>query len=134
MTRGVRTVTGVRYDRDLEEFQMRCGDCSRRGLNAYWPMTLEFWEPKHGLTRCRACWKARRAAELRERYRTDPAYAERRRAANRAQKEAKNRIYNERYYPARRARLLADPDAHEAWKARQREATARYRAKLRGAA
>ena len=50
---------GVRY-RDDTGFELRCDDCAGRqdGNPIYWPVTLEFWNPKAGMGRCRACWWA----------------------------------------------------------------------------
>jgi hypothetical protein len=33
-----------------EEFEMRCEKCGE-----WWPLTLEFWDPLHGVNRCTAC-------------------------------------------------------------------------------
>lgn len=123
---------GVRWDADLEEFQKRCDSCASTGRGPiYWPLTLEFWEPKHGMTRCRACWRRRHAAKVREALRHDPVRYARKLEANREQKRAKNAIYNAQYYPAKMERLRSDPERYDAWKARHREASARYRARLR---
>jgi len=130
MTRAPRTVRGVRYDHDLGEFQLRCGDCARRGMNAYWPLTLDFWAPKHGMNRCRACHNAIRARRLREQLRSDPARKAEKYAANREQRRIKGRIYEQR----RRAKIITDPVLLERRRELHRAATARYRAKRREAA
>ena len=54
----------VRYDRAEGEFTMQCPSClSAGGTKAYWPLTLEFWNPASGLQSCRACHSlARRRA------------------------------------------------------------------------
>lgn len=46
----------VRYDRREDEWLMRCDSCASSGqTKAYWPLTLEFWDPRSGLQQCRAC-------------------------------------------------------------------------------
>lgn len=47
--------TGVRYREDVG-FEMRCESCSRKGIESYWPLDLEFWNVNKGMTRCKACW------------------------------------------------------------------------------
>lgn len=126
MTRAMPSVTGVRFDRELGEFQLRCADCARRGGQAYWPLTLDFWSPKHGMSRCKACWDARRAARLREALRNDPE--------RRAAKNAANREHRKVMWPfweaARRERLASDPEKLERRREKAREATRRYRERL----
>ena len=87
---------GVRWNPDIDGFEMRCDDCARYDRMCYWPLTLEFWNPRT-MQRCRACDKARRARTERKRH-NDLSYAERRRLAsadyyrkNRVQLNAKNR-------------------------------------------
>lgn len=41
---------GVRF-RDDTGFEGRCEYC-----RSWWPIDREFWYPKHGLRRCKACW------------------------------------------------------------------------------
>ena len=45
----------VRYREDT--FELRCERCAalRKGNRGYWPLTLEFWNPKRSMTKCRAC-------------------------------------------------------------------------------
>lgn len=71
-----RLTPSVRYRRLLHgvkfkegEFLLRCGSCWAAKEACYWPLTLEFWNPRQGLTRCRACWAAdsRRRQERRDR-------------------------------------------------------------------
>jgi len=55
--------TGVRYRPDIGPngeggFEMRCAICAARGVEAYWPLDLEFWNPNKGLTKCKSCWNA----------------------------------------------------------------------------
>lgn len=50
-------VRGVRYDREMGEWLLRCDHCAAEHKgSAYWPLTLDFWDPAHGMSRCRACW------------------------------------------------------------------------------
>ena len=59
---GIRRVN-VRWDAQMSEMQLRCEDCSKGGrTQSYWPATLEFWYPRLGLQRCRACHNDRRRA------------------------------------------------------------------------
>lgn len=44
---------GVRYREDTG-FEMRCDECPNGAR--YWPLTPEFWNIKHGMSRCAACW------------------------------------------------------------------------------
>ena len=56
--RGVRFIEG--------EWHLRCDDCGRdRQTTAYWPLTLDFWNPAWGMTRCRACWHRRHVVRTR---------------------------------------------------------------------
>ena len=127
MTRPKDTVNaGVRLSVE-GDWELRCNDCSRRGQTRYWPLTPEFWQPKWGMTRCRACWMDRRAARNRERWRTDPKWRAAKLAENREQRRAMARFaYRERW-----ARLKADPVKYaeyvERRRAKQREASQRYR-------
>lgn len=50
----------VRWDDGLDEVQIQCGDCARAGRKSYWPGTREFWVPRLGFQRCRACHNTRR--------------------------------------------------------------------------
>ena len=41
-------------------WMLRCDVCVLiHNGSAWWPLTDEFWDKRHGMTRCRACWKAR---------------------------------------------------------------------------
>lgn len=66
----------VRY-RDDTGFEMKCVVCL-----GWWPTTLEYWNPKAGLVRCRSCWRAYFRAKERG-YRSVEAVAEAKREANR---------------------------------------------------
>lgn len=102
------TQRGVRY---LDgEFQLRCDTCAKAQQGPrYWPLTLEYWNPHRGMSRCRACWATQHRLRQRER---DRRNAERVNAKNRAYREAKRAILNERrrerYAAERRARQMAD--------------------------
>ena len=71
---GPRLLHGVKYKEG--EFYLRCGKCWEANLACYWPLTLEFWEPKLGLTRCRACWATYRRRQKRARHSDARYYAE----------------------------------------------------------
>lgn len=53
--------SGIRY-RDDVGFEARCGDC-----RTYWPLDLEYWDPAHGMVRCRGCHRDSRRARDRGR-------------------------------------------------------------------
>lgn len=55
---------GIRWRDDA--WELRCPDCAVAGRTAcYWPLTAEFWNPVWGMTRCRACWRQRKASSAR---------------------------------------------------------------------
>lgn len=64
---------GVRWDSETELFEMKCDDCSASGQQSYWPLTVEFWNPRT-MQRCRACDYERRRRMERERRKSDPAF------------------------------------------------------------
>ncbi len=64
----------VRYRSAEAEFEMRCPDCARADRQCYWPLTVEFWDPR-SLQRCRACEAAKRARYDREKRQADPEWA-----------------------------------------------------------
>lgn len=66
--------TDIRY---REDFEAKCLLC-----NSWFPLTLDFWYPKAGMARCRACWRAYHRAHEAGR-RGDDAVAEGKREANR---------------------------------------------------
>ncbi len=95
----------IRY---REEWEARCETC-----NSWWPLDGEFWQPKNGMVRCKACW--REYFRLKERGRTsDEAVAEQKRAANRL-----------RYAEHRQERLARN----RAWKAANPDKVLAYRRK-----
>jgi hypothetical protein len=120
-------VRGVRWNEETQEFEMRCDACAgtQRGPS-YWPLTLEFWTPEHGLAKCRACHLHAKAARAKERLDADPARRAAKAAAMREQRKLKWPVWE----AARRERLSADPERMERVRARRREATRRYRARL----
>lgn len=120
---------GVRYVDG--EWELRCNDCAKKSVARYWPLTLEFWLPKLGMSRCRACWLERRAARDRDRWANDPSFREGKRQRNiQHRRDMGHIIYKDRW-----ERLKADPVAHEAERARRRgqwrEAARRYRDRMR---
>lgn len=132
MSRPVGTPNvGIRWDPDMGEAQLRCEDCRRKGRASFWPITLEFWQPQWGWSRCRACWMERKAARNRERWANDPAFRAKKLELNREHRRAMARVM----YRQRWEQLRADPVKYEAYLAarreRQRAASARYRAKQR---
>lgn len=57
-----RPKNGVRWNKELQCFEMRCDECAQnRGADrkgdggGYWPLTTEFWSTTYGLQRCKAC-------------------------------------------------------------------------------
>lgn len=122
--------TGIRYRPEGWEF--RCGSCARQGKQSYWPLTPEFWSPRLGMARCRACLAESRNVAERRRYRENHAEILQRNAAYRracapelaakarqrwAEADAEKR---ERSYGRAAAWRKANPDAWRAIKARWR--------------
>lgn len=64
----------VRWDDDTQSFMLRCEDCSAKTGARFWPLTLEFWNPKT-MQRCRACGAEKARKRERDKRRTDPAWA-----------------------------------------------------------
>lgn len=52
-----RSFAGVRLREGT--WELRCESCSHLREQSYWPLTTEFWNPRAGMTRCRACWTAK---------------------------------------------------------------------------
>lgn len=51
--------SNVRWNDELG-WILRCDVCVLvKAGSAWWPLTDEFWDKRHGMTRCRACWRAR---------------------------------------------------------------------------
>jgi hypothetical protein len=50
----------VRWDPEMGEFEAQCGDCAAAARRSYWPLTRDFWDPRLGVQRCRACQNTRR--------------------------------------------------------------------------
>ena len=98
----------VRFVADSGEdgtFEMQCGSCL-----LYVPLIPEEWQPKNGLTRCRACW--REYGRLKQRgYQANEANAELTRTRARL-----------RYAMNKRANL----EAKAAWRAANKERIAAY--------
>lgn len=46
---------GVRWNRDIECFEMWCPSCDFKHEPAWWPITEEFWYVRRTLQRRRAC-------------------------------------------------------------------------------
>lgn len=106
--RAGETWTGVRWRLDVG-WEMRCSACRLAKKAAWWPLTHEFWNPRKGMSRCRACWNAyegtlrlrrrgvgglQRAVEARRAYNREWAAAKRIR-----QREAEGRRRYERRTP-----------------------------------
>lgn len=56
----------VRYNKAEDEWSMRCADCAAADRACWWPIGIEFWDPR-SLLRCRACETAKRRRQDRER-------------------------------------------------------------------
>lgn len=93
---------GVRYVED--RWEGRCEECTD-----WWPLELDFWWPRHGLRKCRACIRERHNESSRAYYGRNPVAASpetRKRwrdwyAANKDRERAKQR--------ATHARKMQDP-------------------------
>lgn len=60
---------GVRWNKELECFEMWCPDCQARNDGpTFHPLDPEFWDVSRGLARCHACWaQKKRDAEKQRR-------------------------------------------------------------------
>lgn len=97
-------VSGVRWREDTG-FELRCETCAQDGgQTTYWPLTLEFWNPRDSMRFCRACLSRRRRVRERARSHADPEYRARKRADALYQREAK-RVYQREYRRQNAARL-----------------------------
>lgn len=98
----------VRWAKADEAFEMQCDACLD-----FLPMTAEFWVPKHGYARCRACYHDAYNARQRERNRvrrSDPAYRIAEVAAHRAKRHANPdqvREARREWYRMNRDRILS---------------------------
>lgn len=106
----------VRYREDTG-FEMKCALCE-----SWWPVSLEYWNAKAGLVRCKSCWRAYFRAKERG-YRSVEAVAEAKREANRLVYWANRDERREK----QRVWRAAHPEQMRAYSARYRE---RHRAKL----
>lgn len=98
----------VQWSKAEEAFEMQCDTCL-----GFLPVTTEFWVPKHGLTRCRACYRESnnvRQARKNGARRADPGYrlieAEALRIKRGANRDAWLE-YRRAYYRANRDHLCA---------------------------
>ena len=97
-------------------FEYRCPSCRE-----WWALTLESWDPRHGMQKCRACI-AESAATWHAAWRGDPVVAEGIRAAQRAKYRAIGPHSREA-----KARWRAEHREHRAayqraWRARRKAA------------
>ncbi len=106
-------------------WELRCQSCAARRRECYWPLEPygEFWYPKRGLQRCKACFRDRDALFQRIAYAKDP---DRKRARQRAYYR-KNRAANRIISRLRWEATLADPEKHAKAIERSRESSRRYR-------
>lgn len=114
-------MTGVRF-RTASGFEGRCDMCRE-----WWPIDTEFWDPKHGLSRCRACLRAFKNETARRKYASDAQWAERKRLEARAQRLAKGRGYGHERW----RRIAADPEQLAAHKERSRRNVKAFRQRQR---
>lgn len=123
---------GIRWRSDVG-FEMRCDECARRGQSrTYWPLDLEFWRPRAGLARCRACQLEDNARRERERYWNDPEYRARKLAA--LTRSAKDRAATDKVKRLERyARLKQDPVRYAEFLERVRIANRKQREKRKAA-
>lgn len=86
------------------EWELRCRTCGD-----WWPLTLEFYNPRHGTARCKACWREYQRLYEQGR-RADQTVAIGIRAAQRAKYHANRdvrRASSRRWKAANRARIAA---------------------------
>jgi hypothetical protein len=67
----------ARWNAELGEFELQCPECVSKCRNSYWPLTIEFWNPR-SVRRCRACHLEGDRAKKRA-LRQDPAVREKNR-------------------------------------------------------
>lgn len=92
------------------EWELRCRTCGD-----WWPLTLDFYTPRHGTARCKACWREYQRLYQHGR-RQDPSVVLGIRASQRAK------------YRATREQRLA---CTRRWKAANRERIAAYQREWR---
>ena len=113
-------MSSVRHRVDVG-WELRCEDCHRKRVAAWWPLTSEYWN-EHNMARCRACNLERKRA--REKTYRRP-YMVRYRVEARSAIAIKNRLYyesnrerlnayNREYREANRARILEQQRARYA--------------------
>lgn len=122
MTKGpnTRLVYGVRFHDG--EFQLRCEACKVSNQHSYyWPITLDFWEPDKGFSRCRACWATYHRLRMAHRRATDPGHLRARR--QKYYREAREAILlkkKDRYWENRDTILAHRREMYRLKKAAQR--------------
>jgi hypothetical protein len=101
-------VNGVRW-REETGFEGRCDYC-----RDWWPLTLEFWQPRWSMARCRACINLWRRTYQNAKYRDDPAFRYARQTAAalsdwkaRQWRPEERRERRKAYYEANRPQILA---------------------------
>ena len=78
---------GVRWREDVG-FELRCDVCAKaRRTDCYWPLTLDFWNPRRGMTMCRACRRRADAVASRSRYHRDGRVRSQKLASSRHQRD-----------------------------------------------
>lgn len=97
----------VRWSKADEAFEMQCDACLD-----FLPITTEFWVQKHGLTRCRACFRDANNARQRDRNRErrDDSYRLAENLAQRMKRRANRDAlleYRRAYYRAHRERICS---------------------------
>ena len=66
-----------------------CLRCRRRGQASFWPLTFDFWDPRLGMSNCRACIRELARIRVRRKYHEDAEYRARTIANTRAWDEVK---------------------------------------------
>lgn len=98
--------------RGSEVWEMRCDSCASAGqTKAWWEIDSEFWDPRSGLQRCRACNATRKRMAHRqtveERRAKQRAYYYENHATRLAWRKAYHAANHERINAERRAKYLA---------------------------
>jgi hypothetical protein len=113
-------------------FEYRCEDCAQANDRIrFWPLDTEFWNPKRGFRRCRACWeakdraaaranwqanKARRMENDRRYYRANRDWILPKRAAHYQETKTERQAYNRAYYARNREKMILAERARKAAK------------------